>query len=107
MERVARLAKRRPVFGLAAAAAAVLGPGIATGLALAIPDRSTTTAACLYILGVVAAALYGGLLSGFAAALESFLGLNYYFTPPFHTLKVGREEDIVALPVFLAVALLV
>jgi two-component system sensor histidine kinase KdpD len=107
MERLSRMDGRPPGSGLAAVAAAVLGPAAATALALAIPNRSTTTAASLYILGVVAAAAYGGLASGIAAALGSFLALNYFFTEPFHTFKVGREEDIVALPVFLAVAAVV
>jgi two-component system sensor histidine kinase KdpD len=101
------MALRGPRSRSAALGAAILGPAIATGVALAIHDRSTTTAASLYILGVVGVAAYAGLPAGLIAAVGSFLGLNYYFTEPVHTFKVGREEDIVALPVFLAVAVLV
>lgn len=35
-------------------------------------------------------------------AIENFLYLNYFFTPPFHTLTIGKKEDLVALIVFLA-----
>ncbi len=41
---------------------------------------------------------------GIPAAILSFVGLNYFFTEPFHTLKVRQAEDLVALAVFLVVA---
>jgi two-component system, OmpR family, sensor histidine kinase KdpD len=107
MDRMARITLARPRSRTLSILFAVLGPACATGLSLAIPHRTTTTAACVYLLGVVAAAVWGGFGSGLFAALLSFLGLDFFFTEPFKTLKVGREQDIVALPVFLAVAALV
>jgi two-component system sensor histidine kinase KdpD len=46
----------------------------------------------------------GGLVSGLAASVLSFVALNFFFTPPKHTLFVGKPEDIVALVVFLLVS---
>src|SRR5207302_9016864 len=42
-----------------------------------------------------------------AAAAVSFLGLNYFFTPPKHTFNVSKVDDLVALLVFLGVAAIV
>jgi two-component system sensor histidine kinase KdpD len=61
----------------------------------------------LYLLAVVVAAAIGGLWSGLASAALSFLGLNFFFTPPFHTLRVSKAADLVALLVFLGVATVV
>jgi len=65
------------------------------------------SAGSLYLLAVVVAAALGGLWSGLGAATLSFLGLNFFFTPPFHTLRVDKVDDVVALLVFLAVAVIV
>jgi two-component system sensor histidine kinase KdpD len=55
-------------------------------------------------LAVVAAAAAGGLWAGLGASVLAFLGLNYFFTPPRQTFRVGKTEDLVALLVFLVVA---
>lgn len=82
---------------------------LATVLALPLRDRSTTTTvpALIYILGVVVAAVVGGIRGGLAASFLSFLGLNFFFTPPFYTFEVEKPEDIVALVVFLIVSTVV
>jgi two-component system sensor histidine kinase KdpD len=85
-------------------AGAFLAPGAATLLALALPHRSPASAAPVYILGVVGAAAFGGVWSGIAAAVLSFVGLNYYFTVPYHTFHLRRTDELVALAVFLVVA---
>ena len=89
-----------------AAATAVLAPVIATVLALPL-EGSRESATSLYLLGVVVAAAAGGLWAGLAAAVLSFLGLNYFFTPPRETFRVGKTEDLVALLVFLVVGAMV
>lgn len=38
-------------------------------------------------------------------AIENFLFLNYFFTPPFHTLKISNKDDLIALLVFLATSI--
>ena len=89
---------------LRAIAIGVALPAAATLLATLPAQISTTTAALTYVLAVTAAAAVGGLISGLAASLASFLALNFFFTPPFRTLFVGKPEDFVALVVFLIVA---
>ena len=88
------------------AAAAVLAPAAATLLALPL-EGSRESATSLYLLGVVAAAVVGGLWGGLGASVLAFLGLNYFFTPPRQTFRVGKTEDLVALFVFLVVATVV
>ncbi len=82
------------------------GPAAATGLGL-VADFTGVAAASVYMVTVVGAAAAGGMWSGIAAAILSFLGLNFFFTPPRHTLSVGKIEDLVALFFFLAVAVIV
>ena len=97
----------RPATPVRAAVAALALPAAATGLALAFGSTRASTATSLYMLAVVGAAAFGGVATGLAAAVVSFVGLNYFFTPPRHTLAVGKAEDLVALIVFLVVAALV
>jgi two-component system, OmpR family, sensor histidine kinase KdpD len=84
-------------------AAAVLLPIAATAIGSAI-DLRPFGPPSLYLLAVVATTAIGGLAAGLAAAAISFLGLNYFFTPPEHTLRVSKPADLVALLVFLVVA---
>ncbi len=91
------------VRGVVAAAGAPAAATL-TGLSFHGGDAS---AASLYMLAVVTAAVVGGLWSGLAAAVLSFLGLNFFFTPPQHTFRVSKAEDLVALIVFLIVAAIV
>jgi two-component system sensor histidine kinase KdpD len=86
--------------------AALAGPVAATGVGL-LGNFAGVAAASVYMVTVVAASAAGGLWSGLAASLLSFLGLNFFFTPPRHTLSVGKVEDLVALFFFLAVAVIV
>jgi two-component system sensor histidine kinase KdpD len=79
---------------------------VATLLALPL-EESRESATSLYLLAVVGAAAVGGLWGGVGAAVLSFLGLNYFFTPPRHTFRVGKTEDLIALFVFLVVAVVV
>jgi two-component system sensor histidine kinase KdpD len=82
-------------------------PGVVTLAALLPLEIPTTTAALCYVLGVVLAAAAGGLGSGLVASICSFLALNFFFTPPFHTFAVEETADLVALAVFLAVSVTV
>jgi two-component system sensor histidine kinase KdpD len=90
--------------GLRAVVIGVLLPAAATLLAALPIDVSTTTAALVYVLAVTAAAALGGLAAGLAASMASFLTLNFFFTPPFHTFVVTKPEDLIALVVFLLVS---
>lgn len=88
---------------------AIACPLIATTLALPLPRASATStvAAMVYLLAVVGAAVIGGLRGGLFASVISFLGLNFFFTPPFHTFEVEKPEDLVALLGFLIVSSIV
>jgi two-component system sensor histidine kinase KdpD len=98
-----RSAFRRP-SAMRNAAAAVFPPGLVT-LGALLPERpSTATAALAYVLAVVVAAAAGGVWAGLTASAISFLALNFFFTPPFHTLAVNKAQDLVALAVFFAVS---
>lgn len=79
-------------------------PAAITSLAALDAQVPKTTAALFYVLGVVIAATLGGAAAGVLASLISFLALNFFFTPPVHTLVVERPEDLLALAAFLAVS---
>jgi two-component system sensor histidine kinase KdpD len=59
----------------------------------------------LYLLPVGASAAIGGLGPGIVAALVAFFSLNYFFLPPYGTLKVHQSQDILVLVVFLVLAI--
>ncbi|MBT2491875.1 sensor histidine kinase KdpD [Streptomyces sp. ISL-96] len=100
--RGARLSRARIVSGwLVGVAAPVLlsllltslenGPGLANDV-------------LLFLFLTVVAALLGGLLPALASVAVGSLLLNYYFTPPTHTLTVSDPENLVAIVIFFAVA---
>jgi two-component system sensor histidine kinase KdpD len=91
---------RRVVASLASPAAVTL---------LAVPEEHppTPAVAVLFVLAVVIAARVGGAGAGIVASLLSFLALNFFFTPPFHTFAVAAPEDLVALFAFLVTSVIV
>ncbi|WP_274563155.1 sensor histidine kinase [Streptomyces spiramyceticus] len=100
--RGARLGRARIVSGwLVGVAAPVLlsllltslenGPGLANDV-------------LLFLFLTVVAALLGGLRPALASAAVGSLLLNYYFTPPTHTLTISDPKNIVAIVIFFAVA---
>ncbi|GAA2343462.1 sensor histidine kinase KdpD [Streptomyces caniferus] len=58
----------------------------------------------LFLFLTVVAALLGGQLPALASAAVGSLLLNFYFTPPTHTLTVDDPKNIVAIVIFFAVA---
>src|SRR5213592_123964 len=78
------------------------------GMSLRPAGRASALRATIVAIACtgVATAL-GGVWGGLAAALLAFLGINFFFTPPRHTFRVERLEDLVALIVFLIVATIV
>jgi two-component system sensor histidine kinase KdpD len=61
----------------------------------------------VYLLGVVVIAIVGGVIVAVIAAIASATLINYYFVEPVHTLSVGDTDQVVALVVFVIVAVLV
>jgi len=91
-----------PVVRMALAIVAV-----AASSALLFPLRpyiDTAAVALLYLLpvGLVTAGLGQG--PGIVAAVLSFLAFNYVFVPPYYSLRVLHADNVVALVVFLVVA---
>lgn len=68
---------------------------------------STPIIALLYLLPVILSATVWGLGPGILTSLAAFLAFNYLFIPPFHTFAVWHTEDLLALIVFLLVAVVI
>ncbi len=72
--------------------------------------RSHTTLASnalIYLVTVLVAALIGGIFPAVAAAIASALLLNWYFAPPIHSFTIYTVDNVVAVIVYLVVAVLV
>jgi two-component system sensor histidine kinase KdpD len=99
-QRPSALSDRRRLGGWALALA---GPVLLTAVLDA--TRSVPTVQALaYLALTVLVALVGGLWPAVAAALVGSVLLNYFFTEPLHTLAVADVENVVALVLFLVVA---
>jgi len=70
-------------------------------------DLSTTTVALIFLLPVLINTTYWGLVPGILTALAAFLAYNYFFLQPYYTFIVHESQDIVALVIFLVVAILI
>ena len=102
LRRPRSLPRRRVVLGFALG---VLGAPLLTWvLAQARDHVSPSSALLLFLLLVVSVSAIGGLWPALVVAVEGFLLVNWYLTPPLHTFTVGRPENLLALLVFLAVA---
>jgi two-component system, OmpR family, sensor histidine kinase KdpD len=103
---VSALAPRRVSAGRIALVV-VSVPAIATAAALAVPGEGPLAATALLMMAVVVASIVGGWVAGVGAAVVAFLALNFFFTVPRRTFRVGEAQDLIALLVFLSVALVV
>jgi two-component system, OmpR family, sensor histidine kinase KdpD len=68
------------------------------------PWIDTAALALLFLLPVGVATAWFGQGPGIAAAILSFLAFNYLFVPPYYSLRVLHADNVVALIVFLIVA---
>ncbi|MFE5819122.1 DUF4118 domain-containing protein [Streptomyces sp. NPDC056479] len=102
MPRSARLARSRIIWGWLVG---VLGPAVLTVLLTHVaPEVGLANDMLLYLSLTVAAALLGGLLPALASAVVGSLLLNWFFTPPVHTLTIADPKNIVAIAIFVGVA---
>jgi two-component system sensor histidine kinase KdpD len=101
----AGLTTRRRLAG--ATVGAVLLPALTVLLVHLRGSLNLSSNILLFLLAVVSVALTGGFWPALAAALASFLLLNYFFTPPFHTFVIDERNDVIALTAFVAVAAMV
>ena len=82
-----------------------VGGGRRHGARLRLEESRRRDRACL--LAVVAASAIAGRGGGMVESILSFLGLNFFFTEPHHTLAVRHASDVVALIAFLLSGLIV
>ncbi|MGW5280270.1 DUF4118 domain-containing protein [Streptomyces collinus] len=100
--RGARLGRSRVTWGWLVG---VLGPALLTWLLTNVtPDGGLANDMLLFLTMTVAAALLGGLFPALASAVVGSLLLNWYFTPPVHTLTIADPTNIVAIAIFVGVA---
>jgi two-component system sensor histidine kinase KdpD len=97
--------RRRLLAGLATAVVLLLGGTFA--LVARRSDVSFAADVALYLLAVVITAVVGGFWPAIAAARASSMLLNYYFVPPIHAFSIDRKANLLALVVFLVIAVLV
>ncbi|MFG2146926.1 ATP-binding protein [Streptomyces sp. NPDC048696] len=98
----ARLGRARTVWGWLAG---VVGPVLLTLLLTRVDtDLGLANDMLLYLSLTVAAALLGGLLPAVASALVGSVLINWYFTPPVHELTIADPKNIVAIVIFVLVA---
>jgi two-component system sensor histidine kinase KdpD len=99
------LGRRRLVAGWLLA---LFAPPVLTGLLSIRGEGLGLPTELLFFLALtVGVALVGGLWPAIVAAVAGFLLLNWFFTPPLHTLTVAELENAFALLVFVAVAVAV
>lgn len=100
-----RLSARRRIWGYGAA---VVAPLLAAPVLIALRDTLNLAGdVSVYLVLVVGAALVGGLGPALTAAGIGALLLNFFFTPPYHTLTISRPDNIAALVAFMLVAAMV
>ena len=100
-----RLFKFSLVRTVAKYALALLGVAVTTFVINLLRNYlSTQVIALLFLLPVVLSTRLWGLGPGILSATCTFLSLNYFFLPPYYTLVVHHSQDLLALIVFLIVA---
>ncbi|MCX5195378.1 sensor histidine kinase KdpD [Streptomyces sp. NBC_00249] len=100
--RGARLSRSRTIWGWLTG---IAGPALlAVLLNLVVPDLGLANDMLLFLTLTVAAALLGGLLPALASAAFGSLLLNYFFTPPLHEFTISDPKNIVAIAIFVGVA---
>jgi len=96
---------RRALSGVLAAAVGL--PLLTLLLALARHHLSLTDDLLIYLVAVVALAVFGGFWPAVLGAAAASLLLNWYFTPPLHTFTIDKPDNLLALLLFVTVAMLV
>ncbi|MFH9072471.1 sensor histidine kinase [Streptomyces alboflavus] len=101
--RGARLGRSRIIWGWLVG---IVGPALLTLLLTNVDaDLGLANDMLLFLTLTVAAALLGGLVPSLASAAFGSLLLNYFFTPPVHQWTISDAKNIVAIVVFVSVAI--
>jgi len=96
----------RRVLGAALLAAAGL-PLLTWALAAARPHLDLADDLLIYLVAVVVITVVGGFWPAVAAAVAASLLLNWYFTQPLHTFTIQQPRNLLALLLFVTVAVAV
>ncbi|MET7321073.1 sensor histidine kinase KdpD [Streptomyces sp. NPDC005549] len=99
--RGARLGRSRSVWGWFAG----LGGPVLLTLLLSTVHLGLANDVLLYLALTVAAALLGGLYPALASAAVGSLLLNWFFTPPVNRITIADPRNMLALAIFVGVAL--
>jgi two-component system sensor histidine kinase KdpD len=91
-------------FASYAEALLLVAASTATGMLIA-PRWGTAAVDLVYLPAVLAAAVIGGRGPALLAAIVSALAYNYFFTAPYHTLRIHSPADLVTVLVLFVVAL--
>src|SRR6516225_4995845 len=97
------LARRAAGFALAAAALPLLTVVLAAGRA----HLNLADFVLVYLVAVVAITVIGGFWPAVLAAVAASLLLNWYFTAPIHTFTIQQPRELLALLLFVTVAVAV
>lgn len=82
-----------------------LGAPVLTWVLSQVRDQVTPSSALLlFLLLVIGVSAAGGLWPALTVAVGGFLLVNWFLTPPLYTWTVGEPQNVLALLVFLAVA---
>jgi two-component system sensor histidine kinase KdpD len=87
--------------------AIVLAPLVTILLTSVRTGLNLTSEVLVYLAAVIAVALTGGFVPALLEAIAASLLLNYYFTPPIHEWTIAEANNVLALGVFIAIALIV
>ena len=96
---------RRRVAGVALAAAVL--PPVTVILAAFRPHLNLADDLLIYLVVVVAVTVLGGFWPAVLAAVAASLLLNWYFTEPIHTFTIQQPRELLALLLFVTVAVAV
>ncbi|MEU8006157.1 DUF4118 domain-containing protein [Catellatospora sp. NPDC049111] len=92
---------------LAGYALAVLGLPLLALMLYQLGDLNLGTDILLFLAAVVAVALVGGMWPAILAAIGGSALLNYFFVPPIRQWTIAERENLLALVVFVVVAIAV
>jgi two-component system sensor histidine kinase KdpD len=104
-QRPAALPRERVLAGFAVTAVAL--PLLTWILSHLRDEVGLPTVMLLFLLLVVLVSGIGGLWPALASAVGGSLLVNYYFVPPLYTFTIDEGENILAIAVFLVVAVVV
>jgi two-component system sensor histidine kinase KdpD len=99
------LSPRRQVAGAVLAVAGL--PSLTAALNALQPHLNLSDDLLIYLVAVVAVAVVGGFWPAVVAAVGACLLLNWFFTAPLHTFTIAEPRNLLALVLFVTVAVAV